>query len=486
MSIMNIISWNMKSISYDYRINNFSDFINYNISINRKPNIILLQEVVIQTNIKMKEISNTVKELGYTLFYNNIKSKVAFAIENNLVDLFSITKDSNYYEDLNNNVIIGKIYNTNIINCYVPNNESSRPLCRSDFNDYFSGLVYDLSIELDNENIILGGDLNNYIYDEDIIPERIGGTYYVNNRKLLLDAIKQLKLKDYYYENKYDFNLLENNYTTSGKSGRFDYLLTKTIQENAILDASIYENFFGSDHRPIWIQIELNTYKPESFTKTVLKLEYENVEPIVEPKVELLQQLIKIKSTICNDHKQYYITNENDEFIIDIYNNSQMDWILSGDFADDETILIEENVIYNINDKNVIDSIKMYTYLIGEIINYEELIQKFNITDINYNNLSFEGKIIFLFMATKMFESGEYLNNEEHDYEEMYLFQVNDGVEIEDDVFIKHEEDDVFSKHFINIGDFENIDFMKYEWYNKNQPQSKPLPPSTSSRNNRK
>ena len=200
--------------------------------------------------------------------------------------------------------------------------------------------------------------------------------------------------------------------------------------------------------------------------KTKITLENRGLRPI-KSKVEL-QQLIKIKSTKCNDHKQYYITNENDEFIINIENNNHMDWILGNDICsgDKNTILIEENVIYNINDKNVIDSIKMYTEIIGEIINYEELIQKFNITDINYNNLSFEGKIIFLFMATKMFESGEYLNNEEHeDYEEMYLFQVNDGVEIEDE-FIKHEEDDVFSKHFINIGDFENIDFMKYEWYN--------------------
>lgn len=208
--------------------------------------------------------------------------------------------------------------------------------------------------------------------------------------------------------------------------------------------------------------------------------------PIVEP-IVLLQQ-IKIKSTICNDHKQYYITNENDELIIDIYNNSHMEWILSGDYAGDETdsdlILIEENVIYNINDKKVIDSIKIYTDIIGEIINYEEHCENvgietsFNKTDEitynkNYNYLSFKGKIIFLFMATKLIDSGEYLSNMENQdgNEDMYIFSVNNDVNNDEDKSEDYNDYshsvykfEVLNKYFINIGKLkETDDFLKYK-----------------------
>lgn len=175
------------------------------------------------------------------------------------------------------------------------------------------------------------------------------------------------------------------------------------------------------------------------------------------------EQLIKIKSVEKNGVNLYYITDENDKFLRKINNSNQMDWILSGDFNEYPfvgQILIEKDVVYNINDPNIVDSIIIYTDYYGKIKNLSQYhikrIEYNAYTDDDYKLLSLHGKIVYLFETTNVLENmvGRYLKYNNN----LYLFEEKkclvDGINNCPELFGKNftKGDDLLVHYFRRIG----------------------------------
>lgn len=104
--------------------------------------------------------------------------------------------------------------------------------------------------------------------------------------------------------------------------------------------------------------------------------------------------------------REYYITDEKGSFVLEIVSHRvepHTGWILSGDMSEDADsdcddadavhIVIEENAIYNINNKLVINSIGYYRQDIGSLTNVEELVDHLGIKEIVYSDLTYMAKV---------------------------------------------------------------------------------------------
>jgi hypothetical protein len=182
----------------------------------------------------------------------------------------------------------------------------------------------------------------------------------------------------------------------------------------------------------------------------------------------LTKELIIIKSKINETgQKRYYITDHKDNILREIINNAHIEWILTNDYADTEdSVSIEENILYDINDEKIIEYIKSYFDELGKAINiYKDndkriLKDKYeNIAHIafkqdEYSNLSIHGKIVYLFEANTLIPN---LNGYYCEYgDKLFLFSAAPAFIFEaskkmydDNFFIKN---DIFIHYFREVG----------------------------------
>lgn len=147
----------------------------------------------------------------------------------------------------------------------------------------------------------------------------------------------------------------------------------------------------------------------------------------------LTKELIIIKSKINeNGKKIYYITDQKHNILRELINIGHIKWILSGDYydLDDNCIDIKENTLYDINDGMFINSIKIYTNILGEAKNiYEDktnalLKSKYKnelaLKNDEFSKLSIKGKIVYLFEVDTIIDNldGRYITFEN----KLYLF----------------------------------------------------------------
>ena len=149
--------------------------------------------------------------------------------------------------------------------------------------------------------------------------------------------------------------------------------------------------------------------------------------------VEILQgHVMTTKNVLCKDgfkrngQIQYRIVNKKGKVVHNVVNNFLMEWILSGDFAEDEReenhIHIQEEVFYDIDDEKFIASVNVYRHIAGTVTNYVEMRSKCKYALVDYDNihnylaLSLGAKLVFLFEVMAMFDSGEYVQYDPPSY----------------------------------------------------------------------
>jgi hypothetical protein len=201
------------------------------------------------------------------------------------------------------------------------------------------------------------------------------------------------------------------------------------------------------------LETVLQTKKPEQNTQEPEKQIEQIEEPEKQPEIKVeiqKKELIKIKSVMIDDEKQYFITDENDIVLHYIWNKGHMDWILFNDLSDfsdrfDNIIhFMEEDIIYDINDFHIFDTIMSYTNIDFEICNLEkeemENIDILSITEKNYfsndddgvyGGLSVYGKIVYLFECDTSIENMEgrfiaRLKDKEQNSYNLYLYMNTD------------------------------------------------------------
>lgn len=224
--------------------------------------------------------------------------------------------------------------------------------------------------------------------------------------------------------------------------------------------------------------------------------------------------LIQIKSVMERDNKQYYIANKNGELIRYIYDNNHMDWILEDengygatDRNDKPLTIIKENTLYDINNVNIIDSIKCKADIIGTANNiYKDgiytdrlqnnlptldlktdfaYIESLVTTDADYFNLTLHGKIVYLFEAFYIFDNMEGYYLLKHSFipdkpDDLYMFKqaptdifdisndmINNGGlnngGLNNDFLIRGH---LFIHYFYEIGTIEEIKEAHFSLYN--------------------
>jgi hypothetical protein len=186
-----------------------------------------------------------------------------------------------------------------------------------------------------------------------------------------------------------------------------------------------------------------------------------------------MQEILEdIKSKINETgQKRYYITDNNHNVLREIIDTNHIEWILTHDFADTEdSVYIEENILYDINDEKIIKYIKSYCSVIGQAKNiYKDIDKRIlkdkyeNIFHIafrqdEYSNLSINGKIVYLFEANTLIDNLDGYYCEYGD--KLLLFSVAPTFIFE--ASKKMYDDSFFIKNDIFIHYFREIGTIKY------------------------
>ncbi len=258
---MKVSSWNVNSVRA--RITNVLNYLKTS-----KPDILLIQEI--KTEEKNFPFSDF-KNLGYKshVFGQKSYNGVAFITKINISKI-----DIQFIKDKNNQsrIIVGEIKNKSkiikLINIYVPNGNpinTEKYEYKKEWYDSFTRKVKKTLIE--NENIIIGGDLN-------VIPEKIDVYDY---KKYENDALFKLEIRKKFRElinlGLHDVYRLFNNdkheYTfwdymagawQKNQGMRIDHFLISNNLlsniKNVNIDKKPRSKIKPSDHTPI--EIELN------------------------------------------------------------------------------------------------------------------------------------------------------------------------------------------------------------------------------------
>jgi hypothetical protein len=133
---------------------------------------------------------------------------------------------------------------------------------------------------------------------------------------------------------------------------------------------------------------------------------------------------------ICKN-KKYYITDENDKFIVLVEDSDFMSTFFHYESSEYNGITL--NTVYNINDEIFIHTIKSYCDEMVDIINLDQFLDKHKIhlENVVYKDLSYIGKLSYLFhnnkyvitrcrhrFGTKIY----YCHYNEGMYDDMYIF----------------------------------------------------------------
>jgi len=208
-------------------------------------------------------------------------------------------------------------------------------------------------------------------------------------------------------------------------------------------------------------------------SKPIIECQEKEASTLVDDRKKIL---IKIKSFMKNDKKGYYITNENDEILHYMWNLNHMDYILSGEYFDildrygERTQLIQENVIYDINNLNIFETIMCYCFYnltnTFDIVNLTQenitkLLHHTNTENDYFTKLNVYGKIIYLFECDTQIDNIEGRFTIRHHNNEKYLYSFfkNDRSSVVETNTIKNIDDDIkYHEYTKDDDDYKNDD----------------------------
>jgi len=202
-----------------------------------------------------------------------------------------------------------------------------------------------------------------------------------------------------------------------------------------------------------------------------------------ERKMSQNKELIIIKSRLNESgNKRYYITDQNHDILHEIKNTDHIEWILNGDYADENNytseeqqvrgiirnIVIKEDILYDINDDIIIESILSYFLIHGTAMNVyknktsNELKSKYKremaMKLDEYSELLFKSKIVYLFETDTIVANldGRYLIFENI----LFLFsQAPEFIfECSNSMFDKNDQEQLLLVHYFRqLGTIKNL-----------------------------
>ena len=254
---MNIVSWNVNGIRAAVK----KDFIES--AKKMEPDILCLQE----TKAADDEIQKALLPLNnYLIYCNSAKKKgysgTALLSKNKPIKIFDFINEVD--EDKEGRLICAEYANFYLINVYVPN--AGQTLERLDYKQHWNSRFLAYLKDLEKAKpIIACGDFNVAHRPVDLKNDKANYNKTAGYTQIEIngmDAIIQAGFVDsfrYFHPDKveytywnYRFNARERNV-----GWRIDYFLISNALINKVKSVNINSDFYGSDHCPISLEIEL-------------------------------------------------------------------------------------------------------------------------------------------------------------------------------------------------------------------------------------
>ena len=251
---MKILSWNVNGLRSVARKNEIQKIINSQIY-----DTILLQET------KIEEASNTIKTDQYLQYImpSTIKkgySGVMTMCKEKPINVIYGIGDEKY--DKEGRVLTLELTDYFIVNSYFPN--SRRDLSRLDYKIEFDKKILEFIEELRNKKpVIVGGDFNVAHTELDIArPKQNEGNagFTIQERKFIDEIIKKGYIDPFRLFNKEGGNYswwtyLYKSARENNIGWRIDYFFVSNELKNRVKAVGILEKQEGSDHVPVFVEI---------------------------------------------------------------------------------------------------------------------------------------------------------------------------------------------------------------------------------------
>lgn len=235
----------------------------------KNPDIICLQEVRCSNDINIETLLNW-KHYGYEYIYQNCADKKGYsgtAIISKIKPLNIINNYGTFNEDIEFNnegrVITIELQNYFIITVYTPNSKTdlSRLKYRTEEWDIlFNKYIYELQKK---KNVIICGDFNIAHNVIDLANPKANNKkhgFTIEERNTFTKLIDHCNLIDTFrklYPESIKYTWWSNlaNSRTRNVGWRIDYFLVSINLQNKIKEASILNEYYGSDHCPIYLEL---------------------------------------------------------------------------------------------------------------------------------------------------------------------------------------------------------------------------------------
>lgn len=258
MALLHLVNWNVNGLRSICK----KDFVQDITALN--PDILCLQE----TKAGNEDVEVACKQLAdYAVYINSSKARKGYSGTAILTKRkpLSIVYDMNIDEhDQEGRVIAAEYENFFLVTVYTPN--SGEGLRRIDYREKWDeDFTYYVSSLNDKKPVIICGDLNiahkpidiarakaNYNKSAGYTQREIDGFGKLLNAGFI-DTFRQLHPE----EIKYTYWNQMFNSRAKNVGWRIDYFLTANTISGKIVEAEIYNEYFGSDHCPIGLKIDI-------------------------------------------------------------------------------------------------------------------------------------------------------------------------------------------------------------------------------------
>ncbi|MCB9790449.1 exodeoxyribonuclease III [Candidatus Nomurabacteria bacterium] len=250
---MKIYSWNVNSLRSCETA--FLDFID-----RYSPDIVMLQELRAHPD----QLSFFLKLVpGYGCLFNDSGRAGYAGTAIYYKDSLPVSEVTNELGDdlleAEGRAIFLRIGDFSIYNFYIPNGNSSEE--RLKYKLKYHEKILNLAQSRKNEKVILGGDFNVAHTSSDLYLGKANNSGFLPEERRWFDEMLAQGFHDTFrmFEKRkgfYSWWHLRDPERKANNGWRFDYFLASDPLKDSIMNAGISREVFGSDHCPIWVEIE--------------------------------------------------------------------------------------------------------------------------------------------------------------------------------------------------------------------------------------
>ncbi len=256
---MRIISWNTNGLRATVKQGNFAPLFD-----KYKPDIVCLQETKAEPSQLTEETKN-VPEYSSYFSYSRLKkgySGVAIYTKELPKEIFYGIGIKKFDDE---GRIIGiRLKNITLINCYFPNGGQGPERLKYKLEFYDAFLKFILKLRKNCENVVFCGDVNTAHESIDLArpKENIENTGFLPIERAWLDKVIKNHFWDIYrrfYPGKtgaYTYWDQKTRARDRNVGWRIDYFFVDSKMVSKVKKTGIMDDYYGSDHCPIYIDIE--------------------------------------------------------------------------------------------------------------------------------------------------------------------------------------------------------------------------------------